>query len=44
VWVEGDKAGFQFVSPLHPGELDQLVAAERKALPRNHFGPRHFAR
>jgi hypothetical protein len=44
VWVEGDKAGFQFASPLHPRVLEQLVSAERKAIPRNHFGPRRFAR
>jgi hypothetical protein len=44
VWVEGNKAGFQFVSPMHPGEIEQLVVAERKAIPRNHFGPRAFTR
>lgn len=44
VWVDGNKAGFQFASPLHPGELEQLVATERKPIPRNHFGPRRFTR
>jgi hypothetical protein len=44
VWVEGDKAGFQFISPLHPGQIDELIVTERKAIPRNHFGPRRFAR
>jgi hypothetical protein len=44
VWVEGDKAGFQFASPLHPGALNELVSTDRKPIPRNHFGPRRFAR
>lgn len=44
VWVDGDKAGFQFASPLHPGQLEQLVASERQTIPRNHFGPRRFGR
>ncbi|HZG45041.1 MAG TPA: PilZ domain-containing protein [Allosphingosinicella sp.] len=44
VWVEGDKAGFQFATPLHPATLDQLVSTERKPIPRNHFGPRRTAR
>jgi hypothetical protein len=44
IWVDGNQAGFQFVSPLHPREIEQLVEAERKPIPRNHFGPRHFTR
>lgn len=44
MWVEGEKAGFQFAAPLHPSVLDQLVSAEKKTLPRNHFGPRRFGR
>lgn len=44
MWIDGDKAGFQFASPLHPAVLDQLVSTERKAIPRNHFGPRRFQR
>jgi PilZ domain len=40
VWIDGGKAGFKFSSPLHPGELDQLVGAARRTPPRNHFGPR----
>jgi hypothetical protein len=40
VWIDGDKAGFQFATPLHPAELNQLVSTERKGPPRNHFGPR----
>jgi hypothetical protein len=42
VWVEGEKAGFQFNNPLHPAELGQFVEGERKALPRGHFGPRRL--
>ena len=45
VWVDGDKAGFQFSTPLHPAELDQITAAGRKPIPRGHFGPqRGFGR
>ena len=44
VWVDGDKGGFQFVSPLHPAEVEQIVSAGRKPIPRNHFGPRRFGR
>ena len=44
VWVEGDKAGFQFAAPMHSGELDQFVSTERKPIPRGHFGPRRFGR
>jgi len=44
VWVDGGKCGFQFVSPLHPAELAQLVSTQRKPIPRNHFGPRRFGR
>lgn len=40
MWVDGDKAGFHFTSPLHPGELDQMVLSSRKSPPRGHFGPR----
>ena len=43
-WVDGEKAGFQFVAPLHPAALDQLVSQDRKPIPRGHFGPRRFAR
>jgi len=43
-WVDGDKAGFQFASPLHPSVLEQLVSSERKTVPRNHFGPRRVGR
>jgi hypothetical protein len=44
VWVEGEKAGFQFASPLHRGLLEQLTATQRNATPRNLFGPRSAGR
>lgn len=40
VWVEGEKAGFQFTTQMHAADLAQFVASERKPLPRGHFGPR----
>ncbi len=39
VWVEGDKAGFEFAAPLHPATIELLVTASRKPIPRGHFGP-----
>ncbi len=42
VWVDGDKAGFQFSSPLHPATLDQLTSNHRKPIPRGHFGGQRF--
>jgi hypothetical protein len=39
VWIEEDKAGFEFVSPLHPATVSQLVESNRRAPPQNHFGP-----
>ena len=44
VWVDEDKAGFQFASPLHQSDLDQLIETDRKPIPRGHFGPRRFQR
>ena len=38
VWVEGDKAGFQFTSPLHAATVEMLAEANRKPPVRNHFG------
>jgi hypothetical protein len=38
VWVEGRKAGFEFVTPLHPGTLDILTASIRRAPIKRHFG------
>ena len=40
VWVEGGKAGFEFVTPLHPATLEQLVSTGRQAIPKGHFGVR----
>ena len=39
VWVEDDKAGFEFANPLHPATLELLVSTGRKAVPKGHFGP-----
>ena len=38
VWVEGGKAGFEFVTPLHPATLDIVAAAARKPAVKRHFG------
>ena len=38
VWVEGRKAGFEFVTPLHPGTLDIVTAASRPGPVKRHFG------
>jgi PilZ domain-containing protein len=43
VWVEGDRAGCKFASPLHPATLELVVAVGRKPIPRGHFGPRNAA-
>lgn len=40
VWIDEDKAGFEFTAPLHRALIDQLTSSERKPLPRGHFGPR----
>lgn len=40
VWVEEDKAGFEFTTPLHPATIETLAAAGRQTPPRRHFGPR----
>ena len=39
VWIDEDKAGFEFSTPLHPGLLHQLTSNQRKSIPRGHFGP-----
>lgn len=44
VWVDDDKAGFSFSSPLHRGTLEQVVNAARPTVPRNHFGVPRVAR
>ena len=41
VWVEESKAGFEFVTPLHPATIELLVEANRKPLRRGHFGRQH---
>lgn len=38
VWVEGEQAGFEFVTPLHPETLGLATEIGRKPLPRGHFG------
>lgn len=38
VWVEGNKAGFEFMSPLHPATLDTVTAATRTMPVKRHFG------
>jgi hypothetical protein len=38
VWVEGNKAGFEFMSPLHPATLDTVTAASRSTPVKRHFG------
>ena len=38
VWVDGAKAGFEFVNPLHRATLDMVLANGRKAPPKKHFG------
>lgn len=40
VWVEGEKAGFEFVTPLHPATIQLVAAMGRKPITQNHFGPR----
>jgi len=39
VWNEDGKAGFEFVNPLHRATIELMVLNNRKALPKNHFGP-----
>ena len=38
VWVEGDQAGFEFVTPLHPTTLQLVTAMGRRPVPIGHFG------
>jgi hypothetical protein len=38
VWVEGNKAGFEFVTPLHPATLDLVLVAGRRPMVKRHFG------
>jgi hypothetical protein len=39
VWVDGRKAGFEFVTPLHPATLETVTSAARKPPVKRHFGP-----
>ena len=38
VWVDGRKAGFEFVTPLHPATLDMVTQISRTPPPKRHFG------
>ena len=38
IWVEGRKAGFEFVTPLHPATLDLVTFNTRRPPPKRHFG------
>lgn len=38
VWVDGRKAGFEFVTPLHSATLDLVLASGRRLPPKRHFG------
>jgi hypothetical protein len=38
VWVDGRKAGFEFVNPLHPATLDAVTAASKPPVVKRHFG------
>jgi hypothetical protein len=38
VWVDGRKAGFEFVTPLHPATLDTVTTATRAPVVKRHFG------
>ena len=39
VWIEGDKAGFEFTSSLHPATVQLIAATTRKPVLKRHFGP-----
>ena len=38
VWTDGNKAGFEFVTPLHSATLDLVLATGRRPAPKRHFG------
>lgn len=38
VWIEGRKAGFEFVTPLHSATLDLVLTNGRKPMVKRHFG------
>lgn len=37
-WVEGDKAGFEFVTPLHSATVQMIAAMNRQQIKQGHFG------
>jgi len=39
IWVDGRRAGFEFVTPLHPATLELVVSSSRKPPIKRHFGP-----
>ena len=39
VWAEDGKAGFQFVTPVHPATIEMVLAMGRKPVKKRHFGP-----
>ena len=39
IWVEEDKAGFEFTSQLHPATVQLIATTHKKPLPKRHFGP-----
>ena len=39
IWVEEDRAGFEFTSPLHPATVQLIATTHKKPLPKRHFGP-----
>lgn len=39
VWIDEEKAGFEFTAPLHRAILDQITDNDRKPIPVGHFGP-----
>ena len=38
VWSDGDRAGFEFATPLHSATLDLVIATGRKPMVKRHFG------
>ena len=41
-WIEDDKAGFEFTTPLHPATVQLIVTTHKKPLPKRHFGPQDW--
>ena len=39
IWIEDDKAGFEFTNPLHPATVQLIVTTQKKPIPKRHFGP-----